>query len=170
MCSTPEGIGAAETLCKSDRFAAWFPVNVPPQYRALLALSLGLVAGVLSEFARSGNWTAAVVGGLMAGLMPIAAHDIVIDGARNGREIGVPPVPPTVLMVLVLGLGVAAHGCSAAAKDTACQMIRAADELCPYVVVVFPDGTREPVPRSMVAGLALQHMAARLQGDAGAPR
>lgn len=83
-------IGLFVRLTKSDRFAAWFPLNVPPQGRAALALALGLVAGVISEFAKSGNWKSAVIGALLAGLMPIAAHDIVIEGRRNGRELGEP--------------------------------------------------------------------------------
>jgi hypothetical protein len=87
-------IGLVVRLTKSDRFAAWFPINVPPQYRAALALALGAVAGVISEFAKSGNWKSAIVGALLAGLMPIAAHDIVVEGVRKGRDIGEPKRPP----------------------------------------------------------------------------
>ena len=83
-------VGLFVRLTKSDRFAAWFPINVPPQWRAALALGLGLVAGAISEFAKSGNWKSAIVGALLAGLMPIAAHDILIEGKRGGRELGEP--------------------------------------------------------------------------------
>ncbi|HMI94594.1 MAG TPA: hypothetical protein VK509_24640 [Polyangiales bacterium] len=167
-------IGLVVRLSKSDKFAAWFPINVPPKWRAPFALGLGLVAAVVSEVAKGGNWKAAIVGGLFASFMAITSHDIVVEGARDGREIGQKPIQPKVLMMLVLWAGVAAvHGCGAGSKETACQLLRVAADGCPYFTVLLADGTREEVPREEIAGMAMRHRGMRLAqppGDAGADR
>jgi hypothetical protein len=73
--------------------------------------------------------------------------------------------PPAMCLMLCLGIA----GCAGGAKDVVkvgCEIVKAADDgLCPYVDVVFPDGTHEKVPRSAIAGLALDRMAARLRGE-----
>lgn len=154
-------------LLKAD--VPWF-FTVPSRYRAWAVVGFGLLEGVLSKVAAGVSWPAAIVAGLLAGVGAISGHELVVEGIRNGRDIGVPksggggpgaglPIIPS-LGVLCLVLLTA---CGAHTQDTGCQVVRAADERSTFVVVVFPDGTREQVPRSMIAGLALDRMAARVQ-------
>jgi hypothetical protein len=79
-------------VSKSD--VAWVPVNVPPRLRAAGAIVLGFAAGIVAGFASGGRWPAALAGGLVAGMLSITAHEVVIEGFRDGRDIG-SPKPPT---------------------------------------------------------------------------
>lgn len=167
-------IGVLVRLLKDDSFVRWFPVTIAPKYRSWAALGLGVVGGVLAKVIGGETWLIAIAGGIGAALTAITGHDVVIESIRNGREFGEPKgggssvmksmFPPAACLMLCLGI----VGCAGGAKDVVtvgCQIVKAADELCPYVTVVFPDGTKEQVPRSAIAGLALDRMSARLRGE-----
>lgn len=83
-------VGIFVRLAKDDRVVRWFPLAIPPRWRAIIALSLGLTAGVLEALRGGDTWGSAIVGGVMAGVLPIAGHEIVVQGLRGGRDIGQP--------------------------------------------------------------------------------
>ncbi len=91
---TALAVGGLVRLLKSDRQVAWFPWAVPARWRALLALGLGVAASTLSLRARGSSWLQALlaggVEGLVAGGAAVATHDVVIEGLRDGRELGQP--------------------------------------------------------------------------------
>jgi hypothetical protein len=90
-------VAALIRVAKSDRAVAWFPVAVSPRWRAWAALLLGVALGVLQKLATGGTWLEAIVGGLVAGQVAISGHELVVEGLRKGRDIGVakePPPPP----------------------------------------------------------------------------
>lgn len=90
-------IGAVVRLLKSDT-----PLpTVPPKWRPVLALVLGLVAGVLTKVASGIDWQTALEGGLGAASIAIFGHDFVVAGLRDGKEPFAPkdddagPPPPS---------------------------------------------------------------------------
>lgn len=156
-----------------------FP-NWSLQIRGLVVGVMGILAGVLDVAAGGGNWLSALLSGLTTSGPALVMLVIEIVQGKGGGG-AVTPITPdaatpktsirppggySAKLVPVLGcLAVfAIGGCNAAAKDTACQIVKAADELCPYVVVILPDGSKENVPREAIANLALEHKAARLGG------
>jgi len=85
-------VGAAVRALKSDS-----PITVvPAQWRPWLALALGAVAGVLQAVLGGATWTKALADGLVAALTAMAGHDLLIESARNGRELftSSPTSPP----------------------------------------------------------------------------
>lgn len=84
-------------LAKSDRVVQWFPIAISPRWRAWAAVVLGVMAGVVQKLAAGGKWTAALVGGLVAGIAAVSGHELLVEGLRKGRDFGVakePPPPP----------------------------------------------------------------------------
>jgi hypothetical protein len=80
-------------LSKTDTAVAWFPVNLQPRIRGAAALVLGFAAGIAKGLASGGGWPAALTGGLVAGMLAITAHEVVVEGIREGRDIGSPKTP-----------------------------------------------------------------------------
>ena len=83
-------------LSKSDRFVAWFPIAIAPRWRAWAALVLGVAYGALRALVTGSRWPGAIAGGLTAGFLAITGHELVVEGLRKGRDVGVakPPPPP----------------------------------------------------------------------------
>jgi hypothetical protein len=81
-------------VSKTDQAVRWFPVNLQPRIRGAAALVLGAASGIVAGLAGGGHWPAALAGGLVAGMLAITAHEVVIEGFRDGRDIG-SPKPPT---------------------------------------------------------------------------
>jgi hypothetical protein len=77
-------ITALVRLMKSDTPLPW---TVPARWRSWLALGLGVVGGILDVLVAGTSPTRAVLQGLTAGAVAIAAHDSVIEGLRGGREL-----------------------------------------------------------------------------------
>lgn len=99
-------VGAAIRLSKTDAAVAWCPWVTKPEHRAWWALGLGVVGGIADRIVAGANARDAVIvglfGGLIAGQTSIAAHEVVIEGWRKGREVGLKkppkgPTPPTEL-------------------------------------------------------------------------
>ncbi len=68
-------------------------LRLPPAWRPVLALALGLAAGVVDALARGATWQEALVSvgaGLLSGGGAIVGHELGIESARGGREIGAP--------------------------------------------------------------------------------
>lgn len=81
-------------LSKTDVAVSWFPVNLQPRVRPVAALVLGFAAGIAAGLAKGGHWPSALAGGLVAGTLAITTHDVVIEGFRDGRDIGSPKTIP----------------------------------------------------------------------------
>lgn len=78
-------IGTIVRLLKSD---GPIPINVPGKYRPWLAMGLGLVAGVLDKVSNGTPWKGALLSGLVAAFVAISGHDLLVESARGGREVG----------------------------------------------------------------------------------
>lgn len=77
-------IGAVVRLLKSDT-----PLpTVPPRWRASLAIALGVAGGVVEALSVGTPWREAIIKGVAAGMTAIVGHDVLIEGARGGREVG----------------------------------------------------------------------------------
>jgi hypothetical protein len=80
-------------LSKTDAAVEWFPINVQPRMRAVYALILGAASGIVAGLAGGGHWPSALAGGVVAGALAITTHEVVVEGFRNGRDIGTPKAP-----------------------------------------------------------------------------
>ncbi len=68
--------------------------RIPARARPLVALLLGIASGALEAVVAGTPWQKAVIGGVIAAAVAIASHQLVIEGARGGRELGEPKPPP----------------------------------------------------------------------------
>lgn len=91
-------IWAGVRLSKNDKIAARFPWSIPPRWRPWAALGAGAVFGFCKKLALGGSWFEGIGGGIFAGISAMAGHDLIVDGLRKGRDIGIkkvtPPTPP----------------------------------------------------------------------------
>jgi len=78
-------IGGCVRLMKSD---GPIPITVPARWRPWLALVLGAAAGVFEKLNAGVSWKQALVGGFLAAFIAISGHQLFIESARNGRELG----------------------------------------------------------------------------------
>lgn len=78
-------IGMVVRMLKAD---GPIPINIPPRWRAPLAFALGIVAGVLQAVLSGAKWQDAIASGLLSAFIAMGTHDLVIQSARKGREIG----------------------------------------------------------------------------------
>lgn len=82
------------------------PVNIPPgsllridwldtpkRARPVLPIALGLLAGVVEKAATGLTWRLAIAQGVTAGITAMVGHNLVVDAARGGRDIGAKPAP-----------------------------------------------------------------------------
>jgi hypothetical protein len=117
-------VGFIVRLSKSDKAVAWLPVNIPAAYRPWLSLGLGVVSGALAKLAAGRSWPEAVIGGIFAGVLPITGHELFVESLRGGREVGLPPAPPSAGVLLLLFVGACREGGAAdrAADLVACAM------------------------------------------------
>jgi len=78
-------IGVTVRLLKTERAQRWL-VAIPPRYRPLLAVGLGIVSGILEAIAAGTPWIEALLRGLLAAVVAMAGHDVIIEGLLGGRE------------------------------------------------------------------------------------
>jgi hypothetical protein len=83
-------IGLAVRLLKSPKAPLWAR-RIPPKKRVYLALALGAVASALDAVARGSSWRDAVFGGVVASALSVLGHQTMIEGARDGKELGASP-------------------------------------------------------------------------------
>jgi hypothetical protein len=65
------------------------PVNVPAQYRALLALALGVFGGLVVKvfgIVVGIAWLNALLGGFVAGGMAIVGHETIIESVTKWKD------------------------------------------------------------------------------------
>jgi hypothetical protein len=178
-------VGALVRFTKSNTGREIFNMYTKPEHRPLWAMVLAMVGAALDRLATGGTWYDAIAGGVVAGALAIAGHEIIVNTFRKGRDIGekkqptappgdwdddsLRPPPPTTItppMKLAAALVVAAlAGCGAG--PVVCKVIDLASDVCPLVIVRFADGGTVAVPREEVAALAMRVSAARARADAG---
>ena len=83
-------VGSVVRLLKSD---TPIPITIPPRWRAVVAMALGLLAGVMERVVGGTAWTQAIVDGLLAGGLPVVGHELVVESMRDGKEIGSGKLP-----------------------------------------------------------------------------
>jgi hypothetical protein len=74
--------------CKTDRLVERIPLYIARENRALGAIGLGLIGAGLDRLVECGTWYDAIAGGVVAGSLAIAAHEIIVVRWRGGRELG----------------------------------------------------------------------------------
>lgn len=82
-------IGLIVRLLKSD---TKIPIDIPPRLRAPLAIALGAAAGALDKLGnmQGVTWTTALLEGVTAAVIAIVSHTLVINSARDGKELPIP--------------------------------------------------------------------------------
>lgn len=118
------GLLAVYTLVRFLRTDVRFFPNLAPRYRALAAVLLGVVAGVLERVSSHVPWKEAIANGAVLGALAILAHFGIVDVARGGKELPVPgfmqagkpgggddkpPPPPKVPGPFIAGLSLVVH-------------------------------------------------------------
>lgn len=87
-------IGALIRISKDDKAVAWFPVSIPPRWRPWAAMILGAAAGCLDSVMSGTPWSQAALSGVTASALAMAGHDVIVEGARGGRDIFEKKAPP----------------------------------------------------------------------------
>jgi hypothetical protein len=80
-------IGALLRALKSGRLT--LPWTVPARWRPLLALALGIASAVAESIVAGTPWRDAMIGGVASAALAALGHGVLIEGVRNGRELGV---------------------------------------------------------------------------------
>lgn len=106
-------IGLVVRMLKAD---VKFLPTIPPRARPWVALALGLVSTVLLHLRPGVPWGQAVIEGLTAGIIAIAGHELAVESARDGKELGwpddkSPPAAPT-LVALLFASSLVLSGCA----------------------------------------------------------
>lgn len=189
-------VGLLVRLLKSNPTLA---EKVPARARPFLAVGLGIVSGVLTKVVSGTTWRVAIIGGVAAGAFAILGHQFVIEGIRNGKEIGesvlktadTPPTPPIAIFAMIASVSIAIASWSIAcsnppsAKTVKDDALTAADLFC-VATSTFLDVAAvseachivdSPAVRDVLRNLIGQREAAKRAGfvwpamaDGGAPR
>lgn len=185
-------VGGIIRIGKSDALVAKIPLHFKPEHRAYWALGLAVVGAAVDRLATGGTWYDAIAGGLVAGSVAIAGHEVVVNGIRKGRDFGVkkePPAPPNewtddsqrppagtvypspkisnyplAAAVLVLAAFAAVASCSAIGP--ACRVIDLADNACDLIPVKMADGSIEYVPKGRIGDAAMRIRFTRIRAEA----
>ncbi len=116
-------IGGLVRMVKADTI----PINVPPRWRPVLALGLGLVSGACDAIIRGTAWQEALGMGLLSSFVAMGGHDVLIEALRGGQEVSAPKAGGSALAVVVAVLSAALSGCGASLKDAGDAMNAAND-------------------------------------------
>lgn len=145
-------IGAIVRLLKSDTPLPW---TVPAQWRSWLAIGLGVVGGVLDALVIGTPTVRALLQGLAAAAIAIAAHDALVEGLRGGREwfSSKPKAPPgnaagsasgtlacLGLVVTMAVLVVGQPACTTESRRTARTVVDIASVSCVLLRAATEDG------------------------------
>jgi hypothetical protein len=189
-------VGAIIRIGKNDPLVAKIPLYFKPEHRAYWALGLSIIGAALDRVATGGTWYDALAGGLVAGSGAIAGHEVIVNGIRKGRDLGIkkePPVPPpppndwdddsirppspqTVypspkistfpLAGAAVVLAMFAALASCSAIGPACRVIDLADKACELIPVRMPDGSIEYVPKERLGDAAMRIRLERIRVEA----
>jgi hypothetical protein len=80
-------------VSKTDYAVRWFPLHVPPRGRPWLAVGLGVLVAVAAKLSGA-SWGETIMGALTVGPGAMAAHDLIVESLRRGRDIGIKKLPP----------------------------------------------------------------------------
>lgn len=86
-------IGALVRLCKDDSPIPLL-AKIPSVWRPRLAIALGIVGGVFTSLASKVPLQAAIMQGVLAAFTAISGHELLVEGARGGREFFARKTPP----------------------------------------------------------------------------
>lgn len=84
------GIGFAVRTLKKDTFVFPPSWHIPSAARPLLALLLGALGGGVDMMARGTPWKDALLQGLAAAITAMVGHAVLVEGARDGKEVALP--------------------------------------------------------------------------------
>jgi hypothetical protein len=87
-------VGTIIRLSKNDPLVARVKFYIKPQNRAAWAMVWAVFLAALDRLATGGTWYDAIAGGFVAGCTAIAAHEVLVNGVRKGRDFGVKKQPP----------------------------------------------------------------------------
>jgi hypothetical protein len=80
-------IGLVVRLAKAGKLGKRF-AEIPPHYRPVLAVALGALSAAAEVLAADGEPAEAIVKGIAAAAFAVLGHDVFIEAARGGRELG----------------------------------------------------------------------------------
>jgi hypothetical protein len=113
-------IGAIVAFAKQGWLSFWIANHLPPATRPYLAMVLGVLGLSSAELAAHVPLVRALIDGLLAGITAMAGHQLVVEGARGGKEIvserptpaprGQPPFLGAIL--IAFGVGIATTSCA----------------------------------------------------------
>ncbi len=93
------------------------PFNIPSKFRPWVVILLGVVEAAITKMIIGIPLATAIIGALIAGVLPMVMHDLVIESLRNGRELFAPtpkfappkipqaPKLPMFMLVFLVGCG-----------------------------------------------------------------
>jgi len=182
-------VGTIIRVSKNDAAVARIKFYIKPQNRAAWALVWAVALAALDRIAIGGTWYDALAGGLVAGCGAIAAHEVIVNKMRKGRDFGVKKSPPTVwdddserpdpsdppklpsswpivarAFFFVSVGALLTLGCPGAGR-VVCPVIDLASNLCPLILIKLPDGTQEPVHRDAIEIAALRARVTRMRAE-----
>lgn len=107
-------VGFLVRLVKSDKI----PIDVPPRFRPLLAVGLGVVSAICEAVIMGTPVVQAAIGGLASAIAAIGGHDVLIEAIFGGKEPSVKASGGVVGGILAAILALSqASGCAAYADE-----------------------------------------------------
>lgn len=92
----------------------------PARVRPWLAVALGVLAGVLNAVVAGTPLVRAIILGVVSGGAAVLGHDLVIEGLRDGKEIGKKDIGgPALALLIAVGAARGIAACSPAANRQA---------------------------------------------------
>lgn len=162
-------IGFLVRALKDDSFVFPGKAMIPTAFRPVFALGLGGLLGGVDAWARGTYWRDALLLGLTAAFTAMLGHNLVVDVARDGRDIGVKPedkpvwikvapeadlaktppkgspkVPPMLMLCLAAVVSFLVAGCKGAIP-----VIHTADRECEIIATLSGDPILDAVCHTM---------------------
>lgn len=87
--------GLVIALLKQGWLSAKVQAQIPPRYLPAFAVGLGIGSLMVADIVAGKTWQQALFDGFGAATLAVFGHQIVIEGALNGKEI-IPPAPGSI--------------------------------------------------------------------------
>lgn len=136
-------IGFLVALMKQGWVSRWLATKLPAAGLPYLSVVLGSLLVSSAEVVAGKPVKMALVHGFLAGVMAIFGHEVVIEGARGGKELvpargagDGPKVPPAAVGVLVLALMLA--GCGQPPKTVVQEIVTGEQAVCVIARAALP--------------------------------
>lgn len=137
-------VGFLVALMKQGWASRWLATKLPAAGLPYLSVVLGSLLVSSAEVVAGKPVKMALVHGFLAGIMAIFGHEVVIEGARGGKEIvparGVgdgPKVPPLPMLLLVL-LALMLAGCGQPPKTVVQEIVTGEQAVCVIARAALP--------------------------------